>query len=469
MMGIMFTLLVNIPVTGSAEYVFKKDGSIIEGVIQNEINYVITLKDSKNKILKIHKNDVIRILYTEQDLRQVFVQKIDGNEFVAYLVDEGREEYIFRYELYKPQEFIIPRKDIHTIKTRNPSALKVDGEIGTGSADLKWSPPYYKVKKYKVYYKKSLKEKYEKFLTCNESHIELNNLQSNTNYYIIVTSLDEADVESIPTNEISIITANISPESPGNISLKKISLSDAEIKWSPSADPDGRVVKYKIYIYEESKRKLLAEIKKTEVILKNLSKYEMVEVTAVDDHDSESLPAGVRIFLGNRIISISSEAIYPMGKFAELTNPGYGVTLYLSEREVYTEDFEFGVETGFYYFPGKNFKNNDETIVDSILCMPLHLVTGYHMPLTDYFSVVPSVMIGAAYFNVQYSTWSSSISAFNNNTTHSFDLSAKCMISLEFLVSQNFLVSLTGGLGTFIEKGNNFYYSSAKIDFGYRF
>ena len=83
----------------SAESIFLKDGSIIDGTIISDgaSSVMVRLADRKTK--QIPRSEIMRILYTELKMGKIYIQKRDGKGIVAYMVDEDRESYTFRMEL----------------------------------------------------------------------------------------------------------------------------------------------------------------------------------------------------------------------------------------------------------------------------------------------------------------------------------------------------------------------------------
>jgi hypothetical protein len=74
------------------------------------------------------------------------------------MVDEDRESYTFRNELYRNIEFKVPRLDVLFLAERNPSGLK--GEAGTDRIRLSWYHPYDKMERYNIYAKRGKQDKY---------------------------------------------------------------------------------------------------------------------------------------------------------------------------------------------------------------------------------------------------------------------------------------------------------------------
>jgi len=112
-----------------AEFIFLKDGSIIDGQIIKDAPASITVRDKEKKVKTIPRNNIMRILYTELKMGKVYIQKRDGESIVAFIVDEDRNTYTIRTNLYKPVEIILKRSDILFIAEKNPSGLKVDGDL----------------------------------------------------------------------------------------------------------------------------------------------------------------------------------------------------------------------------------------------------------------------------------------------------------------------------------------------------
>lgn len=136
--------ILTLALPASAENIFMKDGSIVEGKIIADATDYITIKDKSGKERNIERRLILRILYTSLNLSKLYVQKRTGESFVAYLVDEDRDDYLFRKDLYKPVEFKVSRKDVLFMSEKNPSALK--GDATSDEIALSWLPPYGQVR-----------------------------------------------------------------------------------------------------------------------------------------------------------------------------------------------------------------------------------------------------------------------------------------------------------------------------------
>jgi hypothetical protein len=380
-----------------AEALFLKDGSIIDGTIVSDGATSVTIRLSDKKTKQIPRSDLMRILYTELKMGKIYIQKRDGKGIVAYMVDEDRESYTFRLELYNPEEFNLKRSDVLFMAEKNPSGLQVVGEIGTDRVSLSWLPPYDAVKKYNLYARKNEKDKYELIDSIGGKSITLKNLSSNTNYFLIVTSVDGTDYESSPSNELKIKTKNNPPEKPSDI-IRNMKGADVKLNWSDSKDPDGKVKGYNIYNRDDKDKKKIATVKTPEYqVPGDISVYKL-EISSVDDLDMESDKVRVLMPL-QLVISIAPAVLVLSGDLGEMFDPGYGGTVNFGLRNFMFQNFETGLSFSYFTLPGKEEKNTD-----TLNIIPVYVYAGYHLWLGDWFSLFPFVKLGESYSKVKYTS-----------------------------------------------------------------
>ncbi|HPR37236.1 MAG TPA: fibronectin type III domain-containing protein, partial [Spirochaetota bacterium] len=171
----------------NAETVFLKDGSIIEGRIISDSAGTVAVKDKDNKTRTVQRVNIMRILYTDLYMGKVYVQKTDGKNIIAYMVDEDRDTYTFRRELFNPEELKLRRDQVLFMARGNPSGL--EGEPDTDHVFLKWFPPYNQVKKYKIYIKGPGDKSFSVADETGSKSITLKKLKSNTKYQLYVTAI----------------------------------------------------------------------------------------------------------------------------------------------------------------------------------------------------------------------------------------------------------------------------------------
>ncbi|HOP62388.1 MAG TPA: fibronectin type III domain-containing protein [Spirochaetota bacterium] len=399
-----------------AEAVFLKDGSIVEGSIISDSSASVTIRTLDKKNRRINRTDIMRILYTELKLGKIYVQKRDGKGIVAHLVDEDRDSYTFRKELFSTEEFTLKRSEVLFMAEKNPSGLQPDGDIETDRISLKWLPPYDPVKKYKLFIKKKQSDKYQPADSTGSTTITIKNLDSNTEYFMIVTAIDSAGNESEPSNELKFKTKNLPPDKPEGIK-RETANNKIILRWSESNDADGKVKGYNIYSRDDKKVKL-ASVKRPEYpVPDNVSVFN-IEITAEDDLGSESQRAMVAL-PAKLIISAAPSVFILTGDLGEMFCPGYGGTFNIGFRNLLFQNFEAGINAGYFTFTGK-----EENNTDSMFMIPVTAYAGYHMGVGDWFSFFPFVKAGGSYSEVKY------ISAFIEKEKTIIDPLAAAGISL---------------------------------------
>lgn len=388
--------------TLNAESVFLKDGSIVEGSIISDSASFIKIKDKENKLRQVSRNDILRVRYTKLKMGKIYIQKRDGEGIVAFIVDEDQDSYTFRKDLLKPEEFVLNRGDILFMAEKNPSGLKTVGDMETDRVSLTWLPPYDSVKKYNIYLTKDKKNKFELADSTTGKSVTVKNLSSNTTYFLVVTSIDSDGYESSPSNELKITTKNRPPSEPVIISSGDVKASERTVMWEPSNDPDGKLAGYRIYVTNDDKREMIAEIKKTEFILKNALNYDKVEIAAVDDRGDESDYARVRILGDSTFLGFYPGVIYPMGKFGKMYNSGYGGMFTFSERNWMFENSELGISLGYYYLQGKDLLEEKNKDYQYYMFIPFYLTGGYNIRIGENFCFKPVISFGCAYVDARY-------------------------------------------------------------------
>ena len=407
--GKLLTVLYMVLLLGSAlalplgaEFVFLKTGEIIEGKIVSDSAKAVMLQTNEKKPLTVQRDDIMRILYTKLKMGKVFIQKRDGEGVVAFIVDEDQESYTFRKELYQPEEFTLNRGDVLFMAEKNPSGLKVYGEIGTDSVSLVWLAPYDVVKKYNIYIKENKADSYKIIDTAGGKSVKLRNLGSNRTYYLTVTSVDGDGYESSPSNELVIKTKNVPPLSVENIAIVSNSDGSASLTWDAATDPDGTVHKYRVYVETDNETKMQHETSELTYIIKNLDEINKFYVTAVDELSGESSESEGLIIRKKMFISLNPGLILPLGKLKDFAGPAYGASLSLTCIGFFNLPLEAGIETGFYYMTGKDLLESDNQKVSHTYFMPLYFSLGYRLEPFKSFYITPFVNAGAAYMDMKY-------------------------------------------------------------------
>lgn len=468
--AIALAMVFTIPL--SAEYVFTKDGSIIQGKIISDSKDYITITTPDKKSKTITRNNIIRILYTELYMGKIFVNLIDGSVIEVYMVDENQNSYTFRKELYKPEEFVVKREDVLFTTRTNPVGLK--GEPDTDSIDIEWKAPYTPVKYYRVYI--NIDGEYKLYSEPWGKSETIKGLKSNTIYKIKVTAVDRDGVESMPSNEITITTKNILPETPEN--LKAAKSTDTKtgrltvtLTWDSSTDADGKIKGYKIYMPGTEK---VYTSTKTEFEVKDLdpNEYFFFNVSAVDDHDGES-PASQTVktidYIGFNI-GIKASYLLPIGEFGDLHGNGYGATLCVTFPETFIEGFEPGIETGYWQFEGKTSGTSE--ITQSYM-VPMLLIARYRYNLFSSFYLVPGIAAGASFNYMEYTTESPYYTGYaiemDTKTEQSVEPLLLAGLALEFEIAYRIYIAAGCDYGIVYEESGSLPFMAASVTMGYKF
>ncbi len=233
------------------EYVFLKNGRVINCRIINETAGAVTVQTPDGKIAVYPRGAVLRLLYTQLYMGKVYINKVDGKVLEAYIVDEDQDNYTLRKDLNKPEEIVIKRTDVLFMVRKNPSAL--EAKISKKHADLSWKPPYNPVKYYKVYVK-TKKGEYKAVGETSFTSFRLKGLNCKSEYMAMVTAVDRENYESLPSNELQIVTDKGKPSPPSRIRIAKITsdkndVYTARLAWTMAEDPCGGIIEnYCVYI-----------------------------------------------------------------------------------------------------------------------------------------------------------------------------------------------------------------------------
>lgn len=108
-----------------AESLFLRDGSIIDGKIASENAGVIILKVQNGTKKTIKKDNLIRIVYSNEFRRSTRLSLYDGTLLDGFIVDEDADRYIVRKMLTSKEETIVLKNEVEfieraKIERRNP-------------------------------------------------------------------------------------------------------------------------------------------------------------------------------------------------------------------------------------------------------------------------------------------------------------------------------------------------------------
>jgi hypothetical protein len=452
MKKILIILLLSLSIPASAEYLFLKDGAIIKCKIVDESVVQIVIKDEKNEIKTYKRENILRVLFTELNMEKLNIQLKNGESIKAYMIDEDRDSYTFRKVLNKPEEIQIKRSDVLFMTERNPSSLK--GEPDLNSIDLTWFPPFDKMKKFNIYIKKKKEDKYKIAGTSGKASYTIDDLPSNTVFFIKVTGVDFENIETSPSNEIEVLTKNQPPEKPGSVKMIKDNSGDVKLLWKPSIDRDGKVIKYQISKILKSKKEKIGDTDRTEFTILKTEKFDQIIVDAVDDRgslSSEKVKSNLKFLL-----QVNPGVIFPFGVLGEMSSIGFGSYLILG---LSYKGFQTGLETGFFYFPGNPNTLTTGRKVNSIMLVPMLWTISYRIHIVKVFGITPSLSGGYSFLNIN-----GSMPPAEAKNYYIFDPMAKAGLSFEFRLNDFFSISFAGEYGLLFEKSGVLMFAGAGIN-----
>lgn len=387
------------PVHGRAEFIFKKDGAIIKGKIVSDEATTLSVKKESGAVEQIYRKDIMRIIYTELYLGKVYARLTSGEVIEGYQIDEDRDSYFFRKNIYKPEEFTIPRKKVMFIARTNPTDLK--GFASTEQIKIEWSPPFKPAKYYKIYVR-DVKGKEEKFTVAGETAdltFKLKKLRKSWSYELYATAISDTGEESLPSEKIVV---NTLPNPPEKLVLtealskdgKKVTLT---FSWKDVADPESRVKSYVIHeIIDEQKKKQGSSAGGGFVIKDYLAEgRHYFSLAAVNDLGTESDDLRAIYDAGYKIYARATGSfLYPMGIMHTMASSGFGC-LAGAGLGLSGKNYSFGLESGLLLF-------NPAEEIKSMIMIPVLLEIDYRIPLVHAFSFRLALKAGGSYDMIQY-------------------------------------------------------------------
>lgn len=392
-----FVILICIRINGNAEFVFKNDGSIIKGSIVSDEPAAISVKTPSGAVEWINRKDIMRVIYTDLYMGKVYARLTTGEVIEGYQVDEDRDNFFFRKDIAKPEEFTIPRKKIMFIARTNPTDLK--GVPSTEIINISWNPPFKPAKSYRVYIRdvKSNEETFRMAGEVSELSYLMKDLNKSWSYEIYATAISEAGEESLPSEKLIV---NTLPEAPEKLNIAE-KLSDdgmtvtLTLSWKDVKDPLSRVKSYAVYETEGGERKKKGSSAGSEFVIKDFPAEgrHWFSVAAVNDLSTESdeikavYDAGYKIYVRGIL-----PYIYPMDSMTVLADYGYGG---LIDIGVSGRNLNIGFETGYVVF-------SCAEEVKRMYMIPALVEMGYRMPLFYTVSLRPVLKSGMSYDVIEY-------------------------------------------------------------------
>ncbi len=457
-----------------AEYIFLKDGQIKQGEITSETADTVVLKGIDKKTAAIKRDVILRILYTEIYLGKVFVQKNDGKNIVCYMVNEDRETYTFRLDLYKNDEFILQREEVLFIARGNPSGLSMTSDPEFETVAVKWFPPYNQVKVYRVYVKSESDANFVLNGETKSKEYVIKNLKSNAKYVAVVKAVDEANDESQPSNEIKFLTKNRAPLPPENAKFENTSKKDGTVKykinWNAAVDTDGKVTGYKIYKIFKGETSFSADVKKTEFVFADNEDADAVEVISVDELGAESKKKVIYIKARKEFsVGVSPAVMFPLSDLRKLSEIAYGAVINGAFSNYFFDNFEFGFTWGIYNLVGKESYLEPESSLNMVIISPLTLNAGYAFHPISQLRVTPALHAGTCFVYMNYNHFDMISSSEKAVTGFEIVPAAGLSLEMRYDINDDFFVDVLSNVMFIFEKETTLSFCAVSAGGGMRF
>lgn len=161
-----------------AEYIYLKDGQVIQGTVESEDASGYKVK-TKYQTRWISRGDVVRIMFGERKMEPIFLLMNDGSSKKGFLVDQDAEKIIMREKEDSPKEITVLKKDVKQtsgseIVPLNPSINIRAGyffPLNSGGSELVPSPAFFAGSDINFQYIKNTRILFEAgYINCESSN-----------------------------------------------------------------------------------------------------------------------------------------------------------------------------------------------------------------------------------------------------------------------------------------------------------
>lgn len=201
------------------------------------------------------------------------------------------------------------------------------------------------------------------------------------------------------------------PQPPAGLAAAKTILSrnqmNIRLVWDSPPPADGGAVTYSILKLVDNNYEKAAQTNETEYLFSGLQRGRVYnfQVFSVNKDGEESLK-GLEIAVDDWFIPVNiivkGNYIVPLMKFGDLFEYGYGSILDIYLSDIFINNLNAGIESGFIYLKGKNSDASKHLNADNSYIIPVCLNISCPIDINDYFSIRPFVSSGYAYNRMQY-------------------------------------------------------------------
>jgi len=172
---------------------------------------------------------------------------------------------------------------------------------------------------------------------------------------------------------------------------------------------------------------------------------------------------------GKTHIEISPLGFIPLDKLGEITKPGGGGMFSLIRDDFLNSGFSSGLQVGFFNTGERDEIDAEGITTHSFKITPFAVTTGYPFKFFSNLSVTPTLAIGGAYINTEYTTRDLVTLEDTEKTSKGVDPMISGDLSLDYLISGSLILGIKAGYTVLFENDMKLQYSTCGINTGIRF
>jgi len=273
-----------------------------------------------------------------------------------------------------------------------------------------------------------------------------------TEYVMAVTALDAKNAESDKSALLNFSTRNTPPNPPRQVNkTRELSAGgrkvDIRLSWNEASDPDGRVLKYRVY-RKAARNVRLGETADTVFTAKNIDAAENPDfiVTAIDNRGAESEAYALKKLVSPGV-NLLARTIFlcPLGDFADMYDAAAGAAVFFSFDSFAAHGLALGIETGYWkLMPGHE-------LIGSSYMVPVLAEISYSFDITRFFRIGMYASGGGAYSSVTHAKKYMPVYDVTRETETSFDGIVSGGLLCEFVIKSRLVVDVKIGYLAILE------------------
>ncbi len=387
---LLFVFFGIVPV--KAAWLFKTDGSIIEGKIIRQTATRVTIKMKEGGVRTIEGNDILRIREKNVVKKEVYLHiRSDGSLIQSNIVDETALKIITRKSIASPDEVAYKKEDVIIAEKRQ--SCVIEGIAGSNDISLEWNRSE-NDRTYMIYTAKEGHSFVCVDRTDREQYI-IKGLSGSTVYDVMIGIIDSEGTFRVSETPVRFATGNVRPAKPENLRCTKNSKGGFDLSWDPSTDGDGSIAGYRVYSVKGTSRNLIGSPDNEAFTFPMTADGEILSlrVSSVDNKGTESPLSEPVQSRDSRIADFGFRAAYfmPVRSLRDRYLYGYGASFTAGRRGLFVRGSYVGVAFGGIRFAGKSDRKAD--------LFSASVEAGYTHDIRGMFSIAGLLSAGAGNYS----------------------------------------------------------------------